>query len=1273
MIRRIFLCIMLLCLGTTLNSAADNEGKLYPGNLLGFSFYGNAALSKSFRIDPQGVLQLPEAGRFDCTGKTLSDLRSEVIKRLAETYKNADMLTISKKSDEIFVKVLGLVKKPGFYLVSPKANIQIAIEKAGDLQDGAQMNQVQLRRQGVVTQVDYKKYLDTGDSSLLPPIMANDEIFVPSSKLMSNVKVDSRYITYNQSGDASTVKDSIKIFGAVSKPGFYAYNPKFSAVEYILKAGGTTGFAETSQVKVINNTLATVFNLSEYLNTAKKELMPTISPGSTIFIPQTSDVAKPGSTTVYVMGQVQKPGAYELGKKASFMDAIASAGGPDHYAETRKIRIIHNDGKTDYFDMQAFTEGFSKDKPPVLASGDVIYFPLKTDLNEKSWLDIAPNRSIKIIGAVIRPGRYEWASEMSIMDLISNVGGPTADADTAHIRIVSSDSKVAPRDFNLKETIDKGIGAGGLPVLKAGDTVVVSQLARAPLNMGQSIKLIGEVYKPGPYTYNPNYSVVDYLLLAGGITHYAAPEQIRILDNETSAIFNLKDYLDTAKASQMPKINAGATIFIPVATNEKQAGIRTVYVMGQVQKPGSYEMRKNSTFMDAIANAGGPDHYAETRKIRIIRNSGAIELFDMQAFTEGLEKVKLPVLEASDVIYFPLKTDLNEKSWLDIAPNRSIKIIGSVLRPGRYEWANEMTIMDLIANVGGPTKNADTARIKIIGNDNSKPPIEFNLKEAIENGIGSKGLPKLEAGYTVVVPELGKIPLDMKSAIKIFGEVYRPGAFNYHEGYSAIDYLLLAGGTTHYASADQIKIIDKDNSVLFNLKEYLDTAKSGNMPKITAGATIFVPVVTAEVKSDSRTVYVMGQVQKPGAYELGKNSTFLDALANAGGPDQYAEIRKIRLIKKDGSNTLFDMQAFTDGASKTSLPQIAAGDVIYIPIKTDLNEKTWLNVPPNKAVKVIGAVRRAGRFEWSDEMSLLDVLAHAGGPTESADIAHIRIVTSEHDKSGKLVAMGFNLSKFIETGGDLSSIPVIRAGYTIEVPELPRSPIDNKAIWTELDPKNTIYIFGEVGKPGRYAFNDRLNFLDILSAADGPTEKADLRDVHVIDRQGIYPQVVHVNLSLYFQTGDPQLIPRVLPGDAIYLPQKSAEAVEINTKHVIKVLGEVKNPGRYRFTSNLTILDLLAAAGGPTNQALVKKILVVNMGTGMETKASTFNLLKFSKTGDVRLLPTLREGDVIYVPNNEEDAKKQFTIMMQNLANAAIIVSQLGTLNFRGSGTSSGR
>ncbi len=138
----------------------------------------------------------------------------------------------------------------------------------------------------------------------------------------------------------------------------------------------------------------------------------------------------------------------------------------------------------------------------------------------------------------------------------------------------------------------------------------------------------------------------------------------------------------------------------------------------------------------------------------------------------------------------------------------------------------------------------------------------------------------------------------------------------------------------------------------------------------------------------------MGEVFKPGAYEGREGDSFLDILANAGGPTRYAESRQIRLLRTDGTIEPIDLQAYTEGMQK-ALPQVKPGDAIFVPEKTDINEKSWLKVAPGRAVMVMGAVRIPGRYEWSDEMSLLDLIAHAGGPKERADIAKVQILTAE--------------------------------------------------------------------------------------------------------------------------------------------------------------------------------------------------------------------------------------------------------------------------------------
>lgn len=645
MIRQYLVTILFFMLvGVAPLHAIDPNEQLLPGNLLTFSLMGNDTISKDFRIDPHGFIYLPDIGPIDCKGQTLATLQATAIQQLSSVYKNTDNLSVTKKSNQFYIQVLGLVAKPGIYLTEPYDGMQIALEKAGGMLAGAQMNQIQLRREGKVTVIDYNQYLITGDVRQLPVLMAMDEIFVPSSKLIGDVKLNNPLLLPQQA-DAPNVKDSIKIFGAVFNPGTYSYNANASVINYLLKAGGTTQNAQTDQIKIIDNETAVVFNLREYLVTAKQSLLPKISLGATIFVPQISEAAKLGTVNVYLMGQVQRPGAYNLTEKTSFMDVVGKAGGPTQYAETRKIRVIDANGKVEYFDLQAFTEGIGSVKLPALTGGEVIYFPTKADLSEKSWLDIAPQHSIKIIGAVVRPGRYEWADEMSIMDLISNVGGPTKNADTEHIRIISTDSQTPPMEFNLKSMIEKGIGKDGLPKLNAGYTIVVPEMAQAPIILQKAVKIFGEVYKPGAYPYNPKLTAVDYILLAGGTTHYASSDQIKIIDDNHATLFNLKEYLDTATPGTLPVIKEGATIFVPVLANEVKSDSRTVYVMGQVQKPGAYELNKNSNFMDSIGNAGGPNQYAETRKVRVLHADETVEYFDMQAFTEGFTKAKLPTLK----------------------------------------------------------------------------------------------------------------------------------------------------------------------------------------------------------------------------------------------------------------------------------------------------------------------------------------------------------------------------------------------------------------------------------------------------------------------------------------------------------------------------------------------------------------------------------------------------------------------------------------------------
>ncbi len=594
----------------------------------------------------------------------------------------------------------------------------------------------------------------------------------------------------------------------------------------------------------------------------------------------------------------------------------------------------------------------------------------------------------------------------------------------------------------------------------------------------------------------------------------------------------------------------------------------------------------------------------------------------------------------------PVFQDLSTLKVYVIERKRLVNVLGYVNQPGEISVPAGSSFQAILAKAGGLRSGAQLDKIQLRRQGNVSA---FDYKLYLDTGDTS-AIPDIKSLDTVFIPaspKIGNVEVEFdpakfadsgdasnsKQAIKVFGEVNSPGSFTYVDAMTIVDLLMRAGGVTRYAGVEHIRVISGGDPILFDLKRYLDTGEQKELPSVAPGATIFVPRQEESVKSSTNTVYVMGEVFEPGAYESADGVTFLDILANAGGPTRYAETRQIRVLKVNGAVEKFDLAAFTEGLSSTGTPSIQAGDAIFVPEKTDMNEKSWLKIAPNRAVRVIGEVVRPGRVEWSDEMSFLDLLAHVGGPVARADTSNIEI--NYIDAQGRASMSIFNLDTFLKEGHPDSALPRIAAGTTIRVHDLPQDPSDNKSQWVRQSSEKSIYIFGQVGAPGRYMFKNDMNFLDILAAADGPTMDADIHNVRITHRNKDYALVTKLNLAQYFETGDESLLPDVKTGDSIYIPEKKREWTQKSKESTVRVLGEVHKQGRYTFTDDMTILDLLAQAGGPTGDAYVKKILVVNVECCSD-EARRFNLVKFSKTGDFSKLPVLRAGDTVYIPSKSD-------------------------------------
>ncbi|OEE87040.1 SLBB domain-containing protein [Vibrio crassostreae] len=628
--------------------------------------------------------------------------------------------------------------------------------------------------------------------------------------------------------------------------------------------------------------------------------------------------------------------------------------------------------------------------------------------------------------------------------------------------------------------------------------------------------------------------------------------------------------------------------------------------------------------------------------------------------SEQLNKV---VLESLATAY----KDLSNASVYVKEQQIIIYVQGYVEQPGEYTLSLGSSIQMALYAAGGLRPGAQLDKLILKRGADKK---EFNYKRFLDSGDES-ALPTLQSLDSLFVPAsplVGNIEqefdaaklansgdsADSRNSIKVFGEVNAPGSFTYKENTDLVDVLMRSGGVTRYASVEQIRVISNNTPTLFNLKRYLDSGDESLLPILRPGATIFVPKQEEEIKSGANMVYVMGEVAAPGAFEGKRDATFMDILANAGGPTRFAESRQIRVIKADGRVLKFDLAAYTEGLPNSNPPSIKAGDAIFVPEKTDMNEKSWLKITPDRAVNVIGEVNRPGRIEWSDEMNFMGLLAHVGGPTLRADTSKIEVVT------GRKVVV-FNLDDFIRNGAPRDQMPQIRAGSIVRVHDLPQDPSDNKSQWVRQSSDASIYIFGQVNAPGRYRFTKDMHFLDILSAADGPTKDADIHNVRVTHRDKTYSQVSKLNLSLYFETGDESLLPNVTTGDTIYIPEKGKNWLDTPKEETVRVLGAINNPGRYVFNDNMTILDILAEAAGPTDNAYVEKITIVNMSC-CQGQARTFDLVEFSKTANIYNLPVLRAGDTIYIPDRRESFIEKARVGLDDILRITTTIVLIGAL-----------
>jgi polysaccharide export outer membrane protein len=196
---------------------------------------------------------------------------------------------------------------------------------------------------------------------------------------------------------------------------------------------------------------------------------------------------------------------------------------------------------------------------------------------------------------------------------------------------------------------------------------------------GNTVTVLGHVAKPGQFTFSDNPTVLEVLAKAG--TQVAgsgkAPEIKRcaIFRGRNRALWiDLGPLYRGDDLALNVRLQRGDFVYVPEATD------RLVYVMGQVNKPGAFELTPGMSFLDALAQAGGPSDAAQPGKIVLARPRDNLQqVIDLKTFLGGSGDANYS-LQEGDIIYVP-KSGIAKVGYVlqQLNPITSSLLIGAAI------------------------------------------------------------------------------------------------------------------------------------------------------------------------------------------------------------------------------------------------------------------------------------------------------------------------------------------------------------------------------------------------------------------------------------------------------------------------------------------------------------------------------------------------------------------------------------------------------------------
>lgn len=635
--------------------------RLGPGDEIIVDIWGSSEITMQKTISPDGFINIESLGMIQLSGMTIEQATEHLRKKMEQTHADINGENATSqfkvslgKSRTIQVNIMGEVAVPGTYSLSAFSTVFHAIYSAGGMSEIGSLRNILLNRNGkTIAKFDIYDFILNGKTRNDIHLQEGDVIIVP------------------------TYETLVSIEGNVKRPMKYemkADEPLSTLLKY---AGNFASNAYTRSLKVIrqNGREHQVFTVEDIDYSVFK-----LKDGDVI---TAEAVLNRYENKLEIKGAVYRPGIYQFGgdlntvkqliQKADGLmgDAFLGRAVLHRQREDLTHEIIQVDLKNI----------MNETKPDIpLQRNDVLYVPSIHDISEIGKIDI--------FGEVAKPGKYIYADNMTLEDLVIQAGGLLETASTVKVDV---SRRIKNNNYNGNEALSEigtmysfslkdGFVVDGEPgfILEPYDQVYVRKSPGYKEQVNVSIE--GEVLYGGTYALtNKNERLTDLVKKAGGATQFAyikgaklmrkaSEEDIKRtkeiidlmrrnnpseepLEMELDSMFSVG--IDLQEAIKHPGGDAdvvlreGDKLIVPEITN-------TVKINGAVMMPNTVAYQKGKSVNYYIGQAGGFANGAKRSKAFIIYMNGQVA-----KVSGGSKKLIEPGCE----IIVPMKDKSKAAKW----------------------------------------------------------------------------------------------------------------------------------------------------------------------------------------------------------------------------------------------------------------------------------------------------------------------------------------------------------------------------------------------------------------------------------------------------------------------------------------------------------------------------------------------------------------------------------------------------------------------------------